>query len=105
MVRYLADRIIVMYLGRIMEKGTTEEIFSPPYHPYTEALLAAVPIADTSVRKRKIVLLGGNSVAIESTARLSVLDPLPLCDEGHLRHAGAPATRDGAAPHHRLSPR
>jgi peptide/nickel transport system ATP-binding protein len=57
-VRYLADRIIVMYLGKIMEKGTTEEIFSPPYHPYTEALLSAVPIADTSVKKRKIVLTG-----------------------------------------------
>jgi peptide/nickel transport system ATP-binding protein len=57
-VRYLADRVIVMYLGKIMEKGTTEEIFSPPYHPYTEALLSAVPIADTSVRKRKIVLSG-----------------------------------------------
>jgi peptide/nickel transport system ATP-binding protein len=57
-VRYLADRIIVMYLGQIMEKGTTEEIFSPPYHPYTEALLAAVPIADTNVKKRKIVLQG-----------------------------------------------
>lgn len=57
-VRYLADRVIVMYLGQIMEKGTTQEIFSPPYHPYTEALLAAVPIADTSVTKRKIVLSG-----------------------------------------------
>jgi peptide/nickel transport system ATP-binding protein len=57
-VRYLADRIIVMYLGKIMEKGSTEEIFSPPYHPYTEALLSAVPIADTSVKKRKIVLTG-----------------------------------------------
>jgi peptide/nickel transport system ATP-binding protein len=57
-VRYLADRIIVMYLGRIMESGTTEEIFSPPYHPYTEALLSAVPIADASVRKRKIIVTG-----------------------------------------------
>ncbi len=57
-VRYLADRVVVMYLGRIMEKGSTEEIFAPPYHPYTEALLAAVPIADTSVRKRRIVLSG-----------------------------------------------
>ncbi|HSU05875.1 MAG TPA: ABC transporter ATP-binding protein [Acetobacteraceae bacterium] len=57
-VRYLADRIVVMYLGRIMEKGTTEQIFSPPYHPYTEALLSAVPIADTTVKKRKIVLHG-----------------------------------------------
>jgi peptide/nickel transport system ATP-binding protein len=57
-VRYLADRIVVMYLGQIMEKGATEEVFSPPYHPYTEALLSAVPIADTSVQKRKIVLQG-----------------------------------------------
>jgi peptide/nickel transport system ATP-binding protein len=48
----------VMYLGRIMEQGTTDQIFSPPYHPYTEALLSAVPIADTSVRKKHIVLKG-----------------------------------------------
>jgi peptide/nickel transport system ATP-binding protein len=57
-VRYLADRVIVMYLGRIMEQGTTDEIFSPPYHPYTEALLSAVPIADTRVEKRKVLLTG-----------------------------------------------
>ena len=57
-VRYLADRIVVMYLGQIMEQGTTEEIFSPPYHPYTEALLSAVPVADTKVKKRKVLLTG-----------------------------------------------
>jgi peptide/nickel transport system ATP-binding protein len=57
-VRYLADRIVVMYLGQIMEQGTTDEIFSPPYHPYTEALLSAVPIADTKVKKRKVLLSG-----------------------------------------------
>ncbi len=57
-VRYLADRIVVMYLGQIMEQGTTEEIFAPPYHPYTEALLAAVPIADTSIEKRRVELRG-----------------------------------------------
>ncbi len=57
-VRYLADRIVVMYLGQIMEQGTTDEVFSPPYHPYTEALLSAVPIADTRVTKRKVVLTG-----------------------------------------------
>jgi len=57
-VRYLADTIVVMYLGKIMEKGHTEEIFSPPYHPYTEALLSAVPIADPEVEKRKVVLTG-----------------------------------------------
>ncbi|WP_274426678.1 dipeptide ABC transporter ATP-binding protein [Chelativorans sp. YIM 93263] len=57
-VRYLADRVVVMYLGHIVEQGTTEQIFSPPYHPYTEALLSAIPIADTSVRKKHIVLEG-----------------------------------------------
>ncbi len=57
-VRYLADRIVVMYLGTIMEQGTTDQVFAPPYHPYTEALLSAVPIADTSVRKKHIVLTG-----------------------------------------------
>jgi peptide/nickel transport system ATP-binding protein len=57
-VRYLADRVVVMYLGQIMEQGDTDDIFSPPYHPYTEALLSAVPIADTSVKKKHIVLEG-----------------------------------------------
>ncbi|SLN70336.1 dipeptide ABC transporter ATP-binding protein [Oceanibacterium hippocampi] len=57
-VRYLADRIVVMYLGQIMERGSTDEVFSPPYHPYTEALLSAVPIADTRVEKKRIVLEG-----------------------------------------------
>ena len=57
-VRYVADRIVVMYLGHIMEQGETDEIFNPPYHPYTEALLSAIPIADTSVKKRHIVLEG-----------------------------------------------
>ncbi|MEE4236942.1 MAG: dipeptide ABC transporter ATP-binding protein [Anderseniella sp.] len=57
-VRYLADRVVVMYLGQIMEQGNTDDIFSPPYHPYTEALLSAVPIADTSIKKKHIVLEG-----------------------------------------------
>ncbi|MEZ5780762.1 MAG: ABC transporter ATP-binding protein [Rhizobiaceae bacterium] len=57
-VRYIADRVVVMYLGHIVEQGTTDQIFSPPYHPYTEALLSAIPIADTSVVKKHIVLDG-----------------------------------------------
>ena len=57
-VRYLADRVMVMYLGHVVELGTTDQVFSPPYHPYTEALLSAVPIADTSVQKKHIVLEG-----------------------------------------------
>ncbi|MEQ8332692.1 ABC transporter ATP-binding protein [Nisaea sp.] len=57
-VRYIADRVVVMYLGHIVEQGTTEDVFSPPYHPYTEALLSAIPIADTKVVKKHIVLDG-----------------------------------------------
>ncbi|AUQ54093.1 ABC transporter ATP-binding protein [Phaeobacter inhibens] len=57
-VRYLSDRVMVMYLGHVVELGTTDQVFAPPYHPYTEALLSAVPIADTSVEKRHIVLEG-----------------------------------------------
>jgi peptide/nickel transport system ATP-binding protein len=57
-VRYIADRVIVMYLGYIVEQGTTDQIFAPPYHPYTEALLSAIPIADTHVVKKHIVLEG-----------------------------------------------
>ncbi|WP_164658720.1 ABC transporter ATP-binding protein [Tropicibacter sp. Alg240-R139] len=57
-VRYLSDRVMVMYLGHVVELGTTDQVFSPPYHPYTEALLSAVPIADTSIEKEHIVLDG-----------------------------------------------
>ncbi|MCB1621464.1 MAG: ABC transporter ATP-binding protein [Thiothrix sp.] len=57
-VRYIADRVVVMYLGHIVEQGSTEAIFAPPYHPYTEALLSAVPIADTSVEKKRVLLAG-----------------------------------------------
>jgi peptide/nickel transport system ATP-binding protein len=45
-VRYIADRVVVMYLGQLMEAGTTAQVFSPPCHPYTEALLAAQPRLD-----------------------------------------------------------
>ncbi len=57
-VRYLSDRVMVMYLGHVVELGDTDQVFSPPYHPYTEALLSAVPIADTSIQKEHIVLEG-----------------------------------------------
>ena len=63
-VRYLSDKVMVMYLGHIVEQGKTEDVFSPPYHPYTEALLSAVPIADTSIEKKRIVLEGDVPSAI-----------------------------------------
>ena len=57
-VRYLSDRVAVMYLGRIVEIGTTDEIFKNPQHPYTKALLSAIPIPDPRRRASHIPLTG-----------------------------------------------
>jgi peptide/nickel transport system ATP-binding protein len=78
-VRYLSDRIVVMYLGHILERGNTEEVFSPPYHPYTEALLSAVPIADPEVTKREIVLEGNLPSAMKPPKGC------PFCTRCHRR--------------------
>jgi peptide/nickel transport system ATP-binding protein len=57
-VRYLADRVAVMYLGSVLEYGRVEHVFTPPYHPYTEALLSAVPVPDPDRAGTRIVLEG-----------------------------------------------
>jgi peptide/nickel transport system ATP-binding protein len=57
-VRYLTDRVAVMYLGQIVEDGPSERIFSDPHHPYTRALLAAVPSIDPARRGAQLRLIG-----------------------------------------------
>jgi peptide/nickel transport system ATP-binding protein len=59
-VRHISDRIAVMYLGRIVEEGYAEQVYTRPRHPYTLALLSAIPVPDPSAtqRKRRIVLEG-----------------------------------------------
>jgi peptide/nickel transport system ATP-binding protein len=71
-VRHVADRVAVMYLGRIVEIGAVDEVFDHPRHPYTEALLSAVPVPDPQVeRTRARVVLRGDLP--------SPTDPSPGC--------------------------
>ena len=58
MVKHISDRIGVMYLGNMMELSDTEHLFAHPYHPYTEALLSAIPTTDVDGKKESIILEG-----------------------------------------------
>jgi len=57
-VKHIADRVMVVYLGRVVESGTRDAVFNSPQHPYTRALLSATPIADPRARKQRIILVG-----------------------------------------------
>lgn len=57
-VKYITDKIAVMYLGNMMEIGDTDEIFKEPLHPYTEALFSAVPVPNPDVKMNRIILKG-----------------------------------------------
>ncbi|WP_338472338.1 ABC transporter ATP-binding protein [Niallia sp. XMNu-256] len=59
-VKHISDRVAVMYLGRMIEVAETEELFANPRHPYTEALLAAVPLPDPNLRERERIILKGD---------------------------------------------
>lgn len=69
-VNYISDEILVMYLGRVIEKAKTEELFARPVHPYTKALLSALPIPSLHNRRERILIKG------EIT---SPINPKPCC--------------------------
>lgn len=58
LIRYFCDTMVVMYLGRIVESGSTEEMFAYPRHPYTQALISAIPIAEPGLKHDVIALQG-----------------------------------------------
>lgn len=57
-VKYISDEIMVMYLGQMVEKAPSDELFANPLHPYTKALLSAIPIPDVHAKKQRIILKG-----------------------------------------------
>ena len=86
LVRHIADRVVVMYLGRVMEQGAVEEIFKPPYHPYTEALLSAIQSPDVAKPRSKRIRLTGempSPVNLPKGCRFASRCPRklgPVCD-------------------------
>ena len=84
-VRHLSDWIAVVYLGQLWEVGSAREVFAPPYHPYTEALLSAIPLPDLDLRQERIRLQGSvpSSIDIPSGCRFHTRCPRkigPICE-------------------------
>ncbi len=57
-VRHISDRVLVLYLGKMAELASSDDLFSDPLHPYTQALLSAVPVPDPDIRRERIILQG-----------------------------------------------
>jgi peptide/nickel transport system ATP-binding protein len=75
--RYMCDRIAVMYLGKIVEMGTTEELLANPRHPYTRALLSAVPVPDPSYVRPPVEIEGGITKAINPPPECRFIERCP----------------------------
>lgn len=63
--RYIGNRIIVMYLGKIVEKGSIEDVIQEPLHPYTKALISNIPVPDPTVKRKRILLTGETPTPID----------------------------------------
>src|SRR5204863_5689657 len=98
LVRYLCERTLVMYLGRVVEDGPTEEIVRRPRHPYTRALVAAVPVPDADQSRAPLPIMGNVPDAREPPSGCTFRDrcphAMPRCA------AETPALRAIAGGHH-----
>jgi oligopeptide/dipeptide ABC transporter ATP-binding protein len=88
-VRRIADRVAVMYLGRIVELASTEQLFNNPTHPYTRALLSAEPQLDPAARRERIVLTGETPNPSRLPVGCSFQDRCPLVHEPCTKEAPA----------------
>jgi len=79
--RYMCDRIAVMYLGKIVEIGNAEEVLQNPQHPYTKALLSAVPVPDPTYQRDPIKIKGGITRPVDPEPRCRFYDRCPLADK------------------------
>jgi oligopeptide/dipeptide ABC transporter ATP-binding protein len=79
--RYMSNRLAVMCLGKIVEIGATEEVLRQPIHPYTQALLSAVPVPDPSLKRGASEIKGGISKPIDPKPRCRFYDRCPLAQK------------------------
>ncbi len=91
--RYMCSRIAVMYLGKIVEMGETEEILRNPVHPYTKALLSAVPVPDPSATRAPVDIKGSVAVPVDPPPRCRFYDRCPIADD-FCRENDHPALED-----------
>lgn len=102
-VRFFSDRVAVMYLGQIMEIGPAEAIYAPPYHPYSEALLSAVPIPDPMAEQKHIRLEGTVPSAINPPSGCRFHTRCPrrnlLSDGGKICEIEVPPWREAGGGH------
>ena len=102
-VRYISDQVAVMYLGEIVDIGPAEAIYAPPYHPYTEALLSAIPVPDPTAPPQRIRLAGPAPSAVDPPSGCRFHTRCPrrhlLPDGGRICEADAPPWRDAGDGH------
>jgi peptide/nickel transport system ATP-binding protein len=99
-IRHISDWIAVIYLGQIWEVGPAEDVFAPPYHPYTEALLSAIPIPDPDIRQERIRLQGSvpSAINVPPGCRFHTRCPRKI---GSICETEEPPWRDNG-PYHRI---
>jgi oligopeptide/dipeptide ABC transporter ATP-binding protein len=110
-VEHISNRVAVMYLGKIAEIGEAGELYSSPRHPYTEALLSAIPIADPTYQKKRVILQGDVPSPISPPPgcffhpRCPVVQERCRRDEPGLAFAGAVNGNHQAACHYPVAPK